>query len=331
MKNILFVVDERQMGGVSVLLEDILKKINLQKYKIDIMVLHNNGDYLTNLPKNVNIIYGTSFFEVVDLSIKEVLKTKNIIKILKKENYELAINLQPSIKTRLLVRLSGIKKEYVYKKNYKMHAVTNFYRTGLKAFPNMIQEKELKLYLPEEYIKKEKDLLKYFKKPLIIINAGGMFSKRQGRAYPINKWIELGNKLQDKFNGTIILNGAKEDKEFLKPLNKIKNSINFIGELTLEDSCGIISQADYLISGDSGPLHIATALKIKSIGLYGAMPASRTGCFCSGINIISNKNCAPCNKRRCKYLAHSSNIYAPCMEEISPDTIINEINSKYQV
>ena len=84
MKNILFVVDERQMGGVSVLLEDILKKINLQKYKIDIMVLHNNGDYLTNLPKNVNMIYGTSFFEVVDLSIKEVLKTKNIIKILKK-------------------------------------------------------------------------------------------------------------------------------------------------------------------------------------------------------------------------------------------------------
>lgn len=84
MKNVLFVVDEKQMGGVSVLLEDILKRINLSKYNIDIMVLHNNGDYLDNLPSEVNLIYGSSFFDVVDLSICEVLKTKKINKILKK-------------------------------------------------------------------------------------------------------------------------------------------------------------------------------------------------------------------------------------------------------
>lgn len=84
MKNILFVVDEKRMGGVSVLLNDILNKINFQKYNIDVMVLHNIGDYLDKLPKNINIIYGTSFFDVVDLSIKEVLHSKNIFKILKK-------------------------------------------------------------------------------------------------------------------------------------------------------------------------------------------------------------------------------------------------------
>ncbi len=84
MKKVLFVVDEKQMGGVSVLLEDILKRINLSKYMIDILVLHNNGDYLTNLPKQVKIFYGTPFFDVVDLSIKEVLRTKNVKTILKK-------------------------------------------------------------------------------------------------------------------------------------------------------------------------------------------------------------------------------------------------------
>ena len=49
-KKVLFVVDEKQMGGVSVLLSDIMKKINLKKYNIDIMVLHNNGEYLDDLP-----------------------------------------------------------------------------------------------------------------------------------------------------------------------------------------------------------------------------------------------------------------------------------------
>lgn len=84
MKKILYVVDERQMGGVSILLEDTLKRINLNKYDIDVLVLHNNGDCLNNLPSKVNVIYGSSFFNVVDLNIKEVLKSKNIIKIFKK-------------------------------------------------------------------------------------------------------------------------------------------------------------------------------------------------------------------------------------------------------
>ena len=84
MWKILFVVDERQMGGVSVLLDDILKRINLRKFDVDVMVLHNNGDYLDDLPEGVDVIYGSPFFEVVDLSLKEVIKTKNIFKIIKK-------------------------------------------------------------------------------------------------------------------------------------------------------------------------------------------------------------------------------------------------------
>lgn len=84
MKKILFVVDEKKMGGVSVLLSDILNNINLKNKEIDIMVLHNSGDYLDDLPKEINLIYGTSFFDVIDLTLKEVLKSKNIKQIYNK-------------------------------------------------------------------------------------------------------------------------------------------------------------------------------------------------------------------------------------------------------
>ncbi|MCD7740553.1 MAG: glycosyltransferase family 9 protein [Candidatus Gastranaerophilales bacterium] len=248
-----------------------------------------------------------------------------LIKKLKQEKYDLAINLQPSLKNRALVICSGIKKEIIYKKNFKLHAVTNFWQTGLSVFPDM-KEENLQLYLSANVINTAKKRLEQYKRPFIIINAGGMFSKRQGRAYPVDKWVELGNKLQDKYNGTIILNGAKEDKEFLQPLNNIKNSVNFIGELPLEDSCAVISLADLMISGDSGPLHIATALNVKSIGLYGAMPVQRTGCYSNGINITSPKPCSPCNKRKCKYLKKTNKIYAPCMDEIKPDLILEKVN-----
>lgn len=83
-KNVLYVVDEKQMGGVSVLLSDTMKKINLTKYNIDIMVLHNNGDYLDDLPKGVNLIYGTKFFENIDYTLKEVLQRGKIKDIINK-------------------------------------------------------------------------------------------------------------------------------------------------------------------------------------------------------------------------------------------------------
>ena len=81
MKKILIVIDERIMGGVSVLLEDMLNMINLKKYKIDILCLHNNGEMLENLPENVSMIYGTDYFSSIDYTIKEVLKSKKKKKI----------------------------------------------------------------------------------------------------------------------------------------------------------------------------------------------------------------------------------------------------------
>ncbi len=249
---------------------------------------------------------------------------------LKNENYDLAINLQPSFKLKMLIKLSGIKKQILYKKDINIHAVENFFKTGLEVFPEIKEPKELRLFLPPESVNQAKERLKGYSKPIIVINAGGMFSKRQGRAYPIHKWIEAGNKLQEKYNAVIILTGAKEDKEFLLPLNGIKNSVNLIGELSLADSCGVISQADFMISGDSGPLHIAAALGVKSVGLYGSSPIKRTGCYSNGINILSKKDCVPCNKRKCKYLKGKTKIYAPCMEQIPPDEILNAVSSIYQ-
>ena len=263
----------------------------------------------------------------IDTKFKLFTKyTFNYATQLKKENYDLVINLQPSLKMRGLVLLAGIKKQTIYKKDFKLHAVTNFFRTGLKEFPDIKEEKEMHLYLPQVAVDEAKKLLNNYKRPFIVINAGGVFAKRQGRTYPVEKWLILCNKIQEKYNGTIIFTGSNEDKEILAPLEEVKNSINFIGKLSLENSCGVISQADLMISGDSGPLHIATALGVNSIGLYGSMPINRTGCYCNGINIQSKKACVPCNRRKCKYIKNTKKLYTPCMEEIDVNTIMENIS-----
>lgn len=306
-------------------------------------VVHTSGLFraVKKLEKNIQIHYLTSELirpllendpdldKVYTISPKFKLfseETKSLIKNLKSEKYDLVLNLQPSLKVKLLILFAKIKKQLIYRKSFKYHAVTNFWQTGLKAFPNLREEKELKLYLGKDVINKAEMMLKNYPRPFIVINAGGIMSKRQGRTYPVDKWLELADKIQEKYKGTIILNGAEEDKELLSPLNKIVNCVNYIGELSLEESCAVISQADLMLSGDSGPLHIATALNVYSIGLFGSMPIKRTGCYCNGINITSSKSCVPCNRRKCKFLKKSKKLYAPCMEEISTEEILSKIS-----
>lgn len=77
-KNVLFVVDERKMGGVSVLLEDMLNMIDNNKYNIDVLVLHNNGDMLDQLGKNVRVLYGTPYFSGIDYTMKEAIRSLNL-------------------------------------------------------------------------------------------------------------------------------------------------------------------------------------------------------------------------------------------------------------
>ena len=252
--------------------------------------------------------------------------SKEFTKILQAENYDAVINLQPSVKTRLIAYFARIKKRINYRKKNRIHAVKNYWQTAKRLFPEIEELPNLSLTLNPEICQQVETQVSELKKPLVILNAGHVFARRQGRTYPITKWIELGNKIQEKYDGTILITGVKVDEEILKPLECIKNSVSFVSKQTLEENCALIKASDLLISGDSGPLHIATALGTKVIGMYGSMPTKRTGPY--GENhcaIVSKKHCVPCNRRKCKYLNFPKELYSPCMCEITVDEIFTEV------
>lgn len=67
MKKVLFVVTDRKTGGVSMVLEDVLNNLSLNKYKIDLLILNDDGDRIVDkIDDRINIIYGNSFFKAID-------------------------------------------------------------------------------------------------------------------------------------------------------------------------------------------------------------------------------------------------------------------------
>ena len=253
--------------------------------------------------------------------------TMEFAKKLKAEKFDVAINLQPSFKTRLLVELAKIKTHFNYKKKSKLHAVQNYWETAKKAFPDIKNYSDLKMYLNPEVSEKMHTELSKYKRPLVVLNAGHVFAKRQGRTYPVEKWIELGNKIQEKYEGTILITGVKVDEEIIKPLEQIKNSVSFVSKLSLDENSAHIKNSDILISGDSGPLHIASALGVKALGLFGSMPIERTGpCGENCSVVVSPMECAPCNHIKCKYLKGTGELYSPCMKMIEVENIMVEVD-----
>lgn len=257
-------------------------------------------------------------------------KVFNLARSVKLEKFDFVLNMQPNFKTRFMSFLAGIKKQAIYKKSFKMHAVDNFYQVAKKYYKDIELPEKMRLFLSNEAKQYAKNELQSCAHPIVAFNAGGIISPRQGRTYPVEKWLQLGEKINEKFGGTVILTGTRDDYEFLKPLQSLPNVKSYIGKTTLEQNAAIIGQCDLMISGDSGPLHIATALDVPSVGLYGSMPIERTGTYGKNcISIKSDLSCVPCNRRKCKYLKGTSQIYTPCMDQISVDSIIDEVEKLF--
>ena len=83
-KNILFVVDNLVMGGITKVITNLLVNLDPEKYNIDLLVLHYYEDMNVKIPEYVNIIEGNKFFSSVDVSIKRIMKEKNVSEFLKK-------------------------------------------------------------------------------------------------------------------------------------------------------------------------------------------------------------------------------------------------------
>lgn len=83
-KRILFVNDEMEMGGVARVLNTLMANLPEDKYEIDCLVLHKTGLLLNEIPSNVKVIGGNSFFRTVDQPLAEIVKKFDISSILSK-------------------------------------------------------------------------------------------------------------------------------------------------------------------------------------------------------------------------------------------------------
>ena len=168
-------------------------------------------------------------------------------------------------------------------------------------------------------------------KKIVGINAGAAFgdAKRWSEEYFANIITEIQNR-----DYAILLFGVKSEnpinENILSLLKNHKNILNLSGKTTLQELMAYFLKLDFLLTNDSGPMHIASAFNIPTLALFGPTDFTETCPFnAPHSHIISLKtlneglSCMPCKKRTCP-LKDSKKNHA-CMNLLTPQKVLPKI------
>jgi heptosyltransferase I len=106
-------------------------------------------------------------------------------------------------------------------------------------------------------------------------------SSHELRNWQPERYAEVADYAISELNMRVVLTGGPSELE-RKTGQAIESAMvnraqNLIGKDTITQSVALLKQAAIVISPDSGPAHLASALAIPVIGLYAATPSKRSG------------------------------------------------------
>ncbi len=120
------------------------------------------------------------------------------------------------------------------------------------------------------------------------------------KQWPTVHYAELGRRF-GRLGWLIWLFGSEKDRAVCEGVAATcKMATNLAGRTTLEQAVDLMSQADAVVSNDSGLMHVAAALDRPTVALYGSSDPGFTPPLNERHRIVSlGLDCSPCFKRVC--------------------------------
>ena len=146
------------------------------------------------------------------------------------------------------------------------------------------------------------------------------------KKWSIESYIQLINKLKGKYN-IIIIGGKKEEDEVKGYLNNLEcedKIINFINMTSIMESAALLTRCDLVLGADTGMMHIADALGVNTLTLFGPTNPRLVGPISPSSNYITlNLSCQYCYGTEKLFECTDRK----CINNISVEQVLNEIEN----
>ncbi len=154
-------------------------------------------------------------------------------------------------------------------------------------------------------------------RPLVAFNVGATSPHKQ---WPPEHFARLAQLVYNKLEATVLLIGDSADQTAAESVKQQTTVpvVDAVGRTTLPQLPALIARCDVIVTGDTGPMHIAVAVGTPVVALIGPTLPHRTGPWGdNNIVLWSKPECACLNRPACRHYR--------CMYEISPESACDAV------
>jgi len=134
----------------------------------------------------------------------------------------------------------------------------------------------------------------------IAIGAGASYGA--ARCWPASRYAELANRLQSQIDADVILLGTAAESAVSNAISAElrRPPIDLTGKTAIADLPALLSQCHLFIGNDSGAMHVAAAVGLPIVAVFGPTDPDGTAPVTPRCTIVQQRPyCSPCFLRRC--------------------------------
>ncbi len=252
------------------------------------------------------------------------------IRRLRREKYDLVVDLQGLLRTGIWTRLTRAKKRVGFRNARELawlgythrvatpdtetHALTRYLAVadaiGCGSLP-------VQFVFPTDAADRaavDAMLPSSMKKFALLFPGTNWATKR----WPVEKFASIVTPLREQFGLPVVVTGGAYEASLA---DQIPGSLNLAGKTTLRQLVALIERAEVVVANDSGPMHIAAALGRPLVTIFGPTNAVRTGPWQRDSSVVRlDIACSPCYSRRC---SHTS-----CMNWLEREQVLEVVREQ---
>ncbi len=275
----------------------------------------------------------------------KIVSRRGLVAMLKRRGFNMVVLLPNSLSAGLIGYLSGAKRRIGYAKDGRSWLLTDpipqwdgvvdhskkptidYYLQIANRLGCSIVDRRMQLFVSDSDQKLAKDLYSRFQfsseSPTVVFNTSS--ATAASRLWPVGHASRAAKLLADQFGIQIIVHCGPSDRERANAIafgasHRLVKSMGHIEDIPIGLSKALLSQANVVVSTDSGPRHMAIALDKRVVSLFGPTAPEGTQTYNQPETILQvPMDCQPCGKAKCP-LVHNN-----CMHGLAYPVVVDAV------
>ncbi|MGH2486140.1 MAG: lipopolysaccharide heptosyltransferase II [Ktedonobacterales bacterium] len=156
--------------------------------------------------------------------------------------------------------------------------------------------------------------------PVIALHAGAR--NGQAKRWPADHFAALADRLAREFDALVVLTGGPAEEPIARLVQRQATSplLDLVGKTSLHELAALLAAGDLVVTGDSGPMHIACAVNTPVVALHGPTDPGLSGPTDPDALVLWRRLwCAPCYDASATAECRFGN--PVCMKSLGPDLV----------